>query len=226
MTWIDHLEPGSPEVQQGKGRNNPQKSRPSKRRGLITRQEARALGPISGNIMDPRRRSPRRQPPTTPSKATKERPQTLDGVDEETPRAATSTGSAGILPDHTTMSMVVHLPPPVYNGPDPLAERDSSPSRSSLSSSARSTSPTKQLADLRMAERPTLYKTLNGKVARKAGGVLAKYPDLVAVSRGKAVIPRSLKVSTLLNDPSGRALTRTKSENRGRKPRQIRLATS
>lgn len=71
----------------------------------------------------------------------------------------------------------------------------SSSNQSEDLSSARSTSPVKQFADLKMAKRPTKFKGLNGETAERAGGVLENYEDLVAIGRGIGVIPRSLKVS-------------------------------
>lgn len=209
LTWIDALELCAPKVQQLKDKNSGHKRpcghldsiiSPSKRGTLSRPRQARALAPISGNIMDSRRRSPRRQTPSTPSKPVKEGALALDEADEETPRPTGSVHSALQNLQVDGVSTAVRLPPPLFNAQEsvPSPSRSSSTDGSSeLSeglSSARSTSPTKHLVDLRTAERPTLYEDLDGAVARKASGVLSQYKDLVAVSRGQAVIPQSLKV--------------------------------
>ena len=61
-------------------------------------------------------------------------------------------------------------------------------------SSTRSRSPVKTMADLRMAERATEPVGLDGYSASKAGGILKHYCDLRSISLGEGVIPKSLKV--------------------------------
>lgn len=216
LTWIDGLEPGSPEAKQKTGRDNQRKRpiglfgsildpTPSKRITRVTRPEARPLAPTSGNTMASRRRSPRKRAPTTPSKPSQERALTLDGTDEETPRQPGLVPADGTLLEQSGVPMTIRLPSPAYNRQGLMNQ--SSPSRSSSASESsarsgdlsisRSNSPTKHFADLHMAERPTIYGGLDGRAAEYAAGVLDRYPQLVAVSRAFAVIPCSLKVSTL-----------------------------
>ena len=220
LTWIEGLEPNSPETHELEDNKRRRKQpvefydlvkdlSPSKRR---TRSK-RPLAAVCGNIMVPnpdqsqgfpeRRRSPRRkQPPATPTRSTLD--QSLDGTGEETPRPRMSSQNVGIVPLNDTLPMSMRFPAPTYDGSGSNAESDSLPSRKSSGAAStriseealtdRSTSPTKHLQDLENAQHPTCYETLNGRIARERGGVLNGYESLTGVCQCEAVIPHSVKV--------------------------------
>ena len=74
----------------------------------------------------------------------------------------------------------------------------SSPSRASASdapSSTRSRSPIKKTVDLQLAEVPTHFRDLDGRLAERLGGVLNfRYKRLAEINRGGSIIPRQLRV--------------------------------
>ena len=228
LTWIDALEPNSPEVlkshtdwrkrpfTQSKGIDSQ-----SKRKASTRLRKQGPFNPATGNIMslpiedaqtpqtNKTRRSPRKQQPST-SRTTKENDQEeVEGLNQKTPKAQDLMKSGAQI-SGSGLPVTARLPPPIF-GLQTDKTRAASPSRKSCSSSAqseaissaRSISPTKQLADLQMAERPTTYETLDGKAAESAGGVLDKYRDLLEASRGIGVIPSSIQVRVLpLQRPS------------------------
>ncbi len=95
----------------------------------------------------------------------------------------------------TTLAQPSYSDPPSPNAPS-IPSRTSSPSRGSMiESSNRARSPVKTFVDLEFAERPTIYKGLNGKSMKEAGGgVSEKYAPLRKIGEGTGVIPISLKV--------------------------------
>ena len=220
LTWIEALEPGSPEVL--KPRNNLRK-RPcgqhnsitslSKRKASNTPTKRQPLALTSGNIISPRkgkgqtpqgkRQSPRKRQRTAPPDTNEHDQDENEELDQETPKVSRSMRTRGRTSEPGIQNPIRLPPPPVYNTPQPATASTSSPTGSSISNSnqseglsnARSTSPVKQFADLKMAERPTRLEGLNGKTAERASGVLENYKDLVAIGRGIGVIPQSLKVS-------------------------------
>lgn len=57
----------------------------------------------------------------------------------------------------------------------------------------------KDFADLSLADIPTIYLGLSGKVAQETGGILSKYRLLRMASLGVGVIPHSLQVRRTLS---------------------------
>jgi len=74
------------------------------------------------------------------------------------------------------------------------------PSRGSskTSSTNRSSRPIKDFEDLSLADRPTEYEDLDGKVAQRLKGILSKYERLRDTSIGMNFIPRTLEVCKAL----------------------------
>ena len=193
LTWMENIREASGRANlKRKYNHTPQfKSTPS-----TTPRKKLALTPASGNIMAPRdtERAPNKRQrvsdPKTPSRDFCILPGQGSGEqdqDGETPRP----NAGPTYPDTLIPSGFVAT---ILNRP--IAESESSPSRSSVSnaSGTRSVSPIKRTADLRMALRPTSREALKGKTARDAGGVLCEYPRLYRVSQGIEVISKSLQV--------------------------------
>lgn len=236
QSWIDAIEPGTPEVPKSKD----SRKRPSQQTDNNPRPPKRAnrqaLTATAGNIMPPpkipmpppvqqkdtparnTRSSPTRRP-ETPAKATQAipqgRPQRNVVEQEEVTQVPDNVSS----PDHR---IPLGMPRPAFQmsptgnawgtsnsggQPTPVKTPKSSSDyteytgegsrgRSSNKSrgTAKSHSPTKKLADFRMAKKPTVLGRLGGSEAREAGGVLGRYPALVRARYGEGVIPSSLKV--------------------------------
>ena len=221
LTWMEALEPGSPEAL--KPRHNLRKrpcgqhnsiTSPSKRKASNAPTKRQPLALASRNIMSPRkgkgqtpqgkkRQSPRKRQRTAPPDTNEYDQDENEELDQETPKVSRSMRIRGRTLEPGIQNPIRLPPPPVYNRPQLATASASLPTRSSISNSnqseglsnARSTSPVKQFADLNMAERPTTLEGLNGETAERASGVLENYKDLVAIGRGIGVIPQSLKVS-------------------------------
>lgn len=198
LDWIESYESTSPfPDQQPISRKRRRDQDQTDDIGNTPRKE-RALHVVTGNIMTSRRRSPRKQQReddehTPGSERVSSVIQGLensasDVANDTTPRPHGSKSLTLLERNSATM-----IPPPVYNPPPSNAPTSTYDSENSASST-RSRSPVKDFADLRMADIPTVYLGLSGKVAEETGGILRKYRCLRKASLGIGVIPHTLQV--------------------------------
>lgn len=161
------------------------------------RKKGGLLGSISGNAMGPkdgqssRRKSPRRgKEDQATFDAHCGRPDTTEGQGQTASFEADADAlrtSSFPLPPLTRHPPLAYIPPEIFS----TASQTGS---TNTDSRARSRSPVKCIADLRRAQKPTLFRTMDTEACEQAGGVLSRFGKLCKIGMGSEVIPHLLRV--------------------------------